>query len=52
MTKLRCLSTCYMPSNQKGVQVERYEDEEGEDVYEVPDDRVEEFLVTGNFEVA
>lgn len=49
---LRCLSTCYMPSTVKGVQVERYEDLEGEDIYPVPGDRVEEFLATGNFEVA
>ncbi len=49
---LRCLSTCYMSSTAKGVQVERYEDLEGEDIYAVPDNRVAEFLATGNFEVA
>ena len=50
MQELRCLATCYMPSTRKGVKVERYEDIEDEDIYEVPDKRVNEFLETGNFE--
>lgn len=49
-TQLRCIGTCYMPSDVEGVMVERYEDEEGEDVYSVLTDRVNEFLATGNFE--
>ncbi len=49
MKKVRALATVYMPSTQKGVKVERYEDTEGEDVYEIPNARLEEFLATGNF---
>lgn len=51
MTNLRCLTTCYMPSTKKGVHVERYEDIEDEDIYQVPDKRVQEFLDTHNFEL-
>ena len=47
MTKLHCTATCYMPSSQKGVNVERYEDDEPP--YEVSDKQVEAFLESGNF---
>ena len=50
MVKLRCLATCYMASDEPSV-MERYENEPGEDVYSVPENRVEEFLDTGNFEL-
>lgn len=50
MKKVKCLATVYMPSTKEGVKVERYEDTEGEDVYEIPDARLKEFLATGNFE--
>ncbi len=50
MTRLRCISTVYMPAAEGSEQrFDRYEDERGEDVYEVVNDRVEEFLATGNF---
>ena len=48
MAKLQCVATCYMPVNDEG-KVRRYEDEPGEDVYEVPDERVEAFKESGNF---
>ena len=51
MSNLRCTATCYMPSEKEGVEVERYEDEPGEDVYDVPAHRVDEFMASGNFEV-
>ncbi len=51
MTKLNCIATCYMSSEVGSEQVQRYEDENGkEDIYEVPEGRVDEFLATGNFE--
>lgn len=57
MTRLHCLATCYMPVDpeerpKKGRHqvVERYEDEEG-GIYEVEEDRVDEFLATDNFAV-
>ena len=52
MAKVRCHATCYMPSKKKNVKWERYEDwqEEGGDVYEIPGNRLDEFLDTGNFE--
>ncbi len=49
MSKVRCTATCYMPISKGNKVVERYEDEDGNDVYEVPFDRVKEFLATGNF---
>ena len=49
MAKLQCIATCYMPSAKKDVEVERYEDEPDEDVYEVSDKRVDEFVESGNF---
>jgi len=54
MAKLRCTATCYMPTGKKpkkgrNPEVDRFEDVEGEDIFEVEDDRVEEFLATGNF---
>ena len=51
MTEVRCVATCYMPSTEEGVKVERYEDDPHEDVYQIPDERVDEFLETGNFEL-
>ena len=52
MAKVRCLATTYMPSKKKDVKFERYEDwhEHEGDVYEVPGNRLQEFLDTGNFE--
>ena len=50
MKKVRALATVYMPSTKEGVKVERYEDIEGEDIYEISDRRLGEFLKTGNFE--
>lgn len=53
MAKLRCIATCYMPIDpKKELPVERYEDYYGDkrDAYEVDDNRVDEFLATGNFE--
>ncbi len=38
-----------MPIKKGSKVVDRYEDEDGADVYEVPEDRVKEFLGTGNF---
>ncbi len=57
MARLRCIGTCYMPTGKKpkkGIQpeVERFEDIEGEDLFEVEEDRMEEFLTTGNFVAA
>lgn len=51
MAKLRCISTCYMPIT-PGVELpaERYEDITNDDIYEVEDSRVAEFLATGKFE--
>lgn len=53
MAKVQCIATCYMPVK-RGIKmpVERYEDEEGEDLtdlYDIPDNRLNEFLDTGNF---
>lgn len=52
MAKVRALATVYMPSNKKGVKWERYEDweEENGDVYDIPGNRLQEYLDTGNFE--
>ena len=52
MAKVRCLATCYMPSRKKNVKFERYEDwhEQEGDVYEIPGNRLGEFISTGNFE--
>ena len=49
--RVRCVASCYMPSEVPGVKVERYEDYYGDsrDEYNVPDYRVEEFLESGNF---
>ncbi len=54
MAVLQCINTCYMPTGDKPKKgknqvVERYEDVEGEDLFEVEEDRVEEFLTTGSF---
>ena len=54
MTALRCINTCYMPTGAKpkkgrSPEVERFEDVEGEDLFEVEEYRVEEFLATSNF---
>ncbi len=54
MALLRCIGTCYMPTGAKpkkgrSPEVERFEDVEGEDLFEVEEDRVEEFLATGSF---
>lgn len=47
--RLRCVATCYMPVGEGHVM--RYEDEYGDerDDIQVPEDRVAEFLATGNF---
>ena len=49
--QVRCVATCYMPSDKEGVLLERYEDDYGDsrDVYDVPEDRVNEYLESGNF---
>lgn len=47
--RLRCLATCYMPVSAGDDMVERYEDVD-DDVYDIPEDRLNEFLDTGNFE--
>ncbi len=54
MARLHCTNTCYMPTGDKPKKgknqvVERFEDEEG-GIYEVEEDRVEEFITSGNFE--
>ncbi len=56
MARLHCNTTCYMPTNDKPKKgknqvVERYEDEEG-GIYEVEENRVDEFLASSNFELA
>lgn len=52
MAKVRALATVYMTSKKKGVKWERYEDwEEADgDVYDIPGNRLQEYLDTGNFE--
>lgn len=51
MAKVQCVATTYMPSKKKDVKWERYEDwEEADgDIYEIPGNRLDEFLATGNF---
>ena len=51
VVSLRCVASCYMPGDEEGVLMERYEDEYGDDrdVYDVPESRVDEYLETGNF---
>ena len=54
MAKVRCLATGYMPSGKTGPNQPkwlRYEDwdDHNDDVYEIPGNRVQEFLDTGNF---
>jgi len=54
MARLHCTNTCYMPVELKAKGkktqqvVDRFEDEEG-GIYEVEEDRVEEFISSGNF---
>ena len=52
MAKVLCIATCYMPVKKGGPIVERYEDEYGDmrDLYDIPDNRLEEFLDTGDFQ--
>ena len=51
MAKVRATATCYMPSQKSDVKFDRYEDEfEGNnDIYDIPGNRLDEFLATGNF---
>ncbi|KKL11468.1 hypothetical protein LCGC14_2545540 [marine sediment metagenome] len=51
MVKLLCKALTYLPSETGGDVLERFEDERGEDIYDIPGDRVEEFLATGNFQL-
>lgn len=52
MAKVLCIATCYMPVKKGKPIVERYEDEYGDmrDLYDIPDNRLEEFLDTGDFQ--
>lgn len=56
MAKVRCIYTCYMPSDEAGVKWERYEDlfpvqdEQATSIYTIPGHRVAEFVATGWFE--
>lgn len=56
MSQLRCItSSCHMPIVKKAKkgehrQVMRFEDERGEDIYEVEEYLVDEYLASGNFE--
>jgi len=54
MAKVKCISTCYMPNTDPNDEAKmiRYEDDPtntGEGVYEIPKERVKEFLDSGNF---
>ncbi len=49
MVKLRCTAMTYLPVEEGGEVLHRFEDERDEDIYDVPETRVEEFLATGNF---
>ena len=52
MTKVLCVATCYMPVKKgKDHPMERYEDEydDERDIFDIPANRVKEFLDTGNF---
>lgn len=51
MTKVRPITTCYMPQKANSKVMVRYEDWHGDerDSVEIPDDRVEEFLSSRNF---
>jgi hypothetical protein len=53
MTKLLCTGTTYLSGLEDQNIQERFEDEYGDDrdVYDVPENRVAEFLETGNFQV-
>ena len=52
MAKVRAIATCYMPSGKKSHKFDRYEDwfENDGDIYDIPGQRLQEFLDTGNFE--
>lgn len=50
MVKVRCIRTCWMPQEANGVILEKYEDIRNEDVFEIEDDRLDEFLSSSNFE--
>lgn len=47
---LRCIRECRL-ANAQGLE-EHYEDEAGQDLYEVSEERAKELLETGNFETA
>ena len=49
MVKLQCLALTYLPEEEGGDVLFRFEDDTEGDTYEVPESRVEEFLSTGNF---
>ncbi|KKL71578.1 hypothetical protein LCGC14_2093490 [marine sediment metagenome] len=49
MVKVKCIATCYMPVSKGNRVVERFEDEENSDVYEIDESRLKEFLATNNF---
>lgn len=54
--RVQCLGTCYMPARAnaaaKGARWERFEDEydhQDGDIYNIPGNRLQEYLDTGNF---
>jgi len=49
VVKLQCLALTYLPEEEGGDVLFRFEDDTEGDTYEVPESRVEEFLSTGNF---
>ena len=49
MIKVQCTALTYLPEESGGDILCRFEDERGEDIYEITEDRLEEFLATGNF---
>lgn len=51
MVKVKCIRTCYMPThNSTPPHWERFEDIEGEDVFEISEDKITEFVASGNFQ--
>ncbi len=49
MVKLQCLALTYLPEEEGGDVLFRFEDDTEGDTYDVPESRVAEFLATGNF---
>jgi len=50
VVKLLCTATTYLPEEEGGDVLFRFEDDTEGDTYEVPESRVDEFLATGNFQ--